>query len=61
MTEVEVPKLEIAREYLDRAIEFFLAGTNYFSAIHLSAAAEELPARVSLGINVLLLKRRHGP
>ena len=42
MTEVEVSKLEIAREYLDAAIGFLLAGTNYFCAIHLSAAAEEL-------------------
>ena len=42
MTEAEVSKLEIAAEYLDAAIEFFLAGTNYFCAIHLSAAAEEL-------------------
>lgn len=42
MTEVVVPKLEIAREYLDAAIEFFLAEKNYFCAIHLSAAAEEL-------------------
>jgi len=42
VTEVEVSKLEIASEYLNAAIEFFLAGTNYFCAIHLSAAAEEL-------------------
>ena len=42
MTEVEVSKLTIAGEYLDAAIEFFLARTNYFCAIHLSAAAEEL-------------------
>lgn len=42
MTEVEISKLEIAREYLDAAIELFLAGTNYFCAIHLSAVAEEL-------------------
>ena len=42
MTEVEVSKLEIASEYLDAAIGLFLAGTNYFCAIHLSAAAEEL-------------------
>jgi hypothetical protein len=38
----EVAKLEIALEYLDGAIEFFLAGRNFFCAIHLSAAAEEL-------------------
>ena len=42
MTEVEISKLRIAGEYLDAAIEFFLARTNYFCAIHLSAAAEEL-------------------
>ena len=42
MTEIAVSKLEIASEYLDAAIEFFLARTNYFCAIHLSAAAEEL-------------------
>lgn len=42
MTEVNVSKLDIASEYLDAAIGFFLAGTNYFCAIHLSAAAEEL-------------------
>jgi hypothetical protein len=42
VTEAEVSKLEIASEYLDAAVGFFLAGTNYFCAIHLSAAAEEL-------------------
>lgn len=42
MSEVEIAKLDIACEYLNAAIEFFLAGTNYFSAIHLCAAAEEL-------------------
>jgi hypothetical protein len=42
MTEREVPKLEIAHEYLDAAIEFFLARTNFLCAIHLAAAAEEL-------------------
>jgi hypothetical protein len=42
VNEVEVSKLEIASEYLDAAIGFFLARTNYFCAIHLSAAAEEL-------------------
>jgi hypothetical protein len=35
-------KLDIAREYLDAAIEFFLARHNFFSVIHLAAAAEEL-------------------
>jgi hypothetical protein len=42
MTEREVTKLEVAREYLDAAIDFFLTGRNFFCAIHLSAAAEEL-------------------
>ncbi len=42
VTEVEISKLEIASEYLDAAIGFFLARANYFCAIHLSAAAEEL-------------------
>lgn len=42
MTGATVSKLEIAREYLDAAIGFLLARTNYFCAIHLSAAAEEL-------------------
>jgi hypothetical protein len=35
-------KLDIAREYLDTAIEFFLAGERFFCVIHLAAAAEEL-------------------
>src|SRR5262249_33210480 len=39
MTEVEVPLLEIAREYLDAAIEFFLKRTKFFCAIHLAGAA----------------------
>ena len=42
MTEVEVPLLEIAREYLDAAIEFFLKRTKFFCAIHLAGAAGEL-------------------
>lgn len=42
MTEKECRKLDVACEYLDAAIEFFLAGRNLFCAIHLSAAAEEL-------------------
>jgi hypothetical protein len=37
-----VPKYEIAREYLDAAIEFYLTGTNLFCAVHLAGAAEEL-------------------
>jgi hypothetical protein len=36
MTEIEVPVLEIAREYLDAAIEFFLERTKFFCAIHLA-------------------------
>ena len=42
MTEQEVSKLAVAREYLDAAIEFFLAQKNFFCAIHLAATAEEL-------------------
>ena len=42
MTEREISKLDIAREYLDAAIEFFLPETNLFCAIHLAGAAEEL-------------------
>jgi hypothetical protein len=42
MTEFEVPMLEIAREYLDAAIEFFLERTKFFCAIHLAGAAGEL-------------------
>ena len=40
--QVVVPKREIAREYLDAAIEFYLVGTNFICAIHLAGAAEEL-------------------
>ena len=42
MAEMKVAKCDVALEYLDAAIEFFLAGRNLFCAIHLSAAAEEL-------------------
>lgn len=42
MTERDISKLEIAREYLDAAIEFFLTQSNFFCAINLAAAAEEL-------------------
>src|SRR5215813_5965710 len=42
MTEIEVPMLEIAREYLDAALEFFLKQTKFFCAIHLAGAAGEL-------------------
>jgi hypothetical protein len=39
---VVVSKREIAREFLDAAIEFYLEGTNLICAIHLAGAAEEL-------------------
>jgi hypothetical protein len=39
---VVLPKREIAREFLDAAIEFYLTGTNLVCAIHLAGAAEEL-------------------
>ncbi len=42
MTERTVCKLDIACEYLDAAIEFFLERHNYFCTIHLASAAEEL-------------------
>ena len=42
MSKQVVSKREIAREYLDAAIEFYLTGTNLFCAIHLAGAAEEL-------------------
>jgi hypothetical protein len=42
LTGREISKIEIAIEYLDAAIEFLLARTNFFCAIHLAAAAEEL-------------------
>jgi hypothetical protein len=42
MVEHEFSKLDIAREFLDAAIELFIGGRNFFCAIHLSAAAEEL-------------------
>jgi hypothetical protein len=42
MAEAVYSKLDIAREYLDAAIEFLLAQNNFFCSIHLAAAAEEL-------------------
>ena len=42
MVEATYSKIDIAREYLDAAIESFLAQSNFFCAIHLAAAAEEL-------------------
>ncbi len=35
-------KLDIAREYLDLAMQCYIEHRNYFSAIHLAGAAEEL-------------------
>ncbi len=35
-------KLDIAREYLDLAMQCYADGRDYFSTIHLAAAAEEL-------------------
>ena len=42
MAEADYCKRDIACEYLDAAIECFLAKSNLFCAIHLAAAAEEL-------------------
>jgi hypothetical protein len=42
MGEREVAKIDIALEYLDAAITFFLTQRNFFCSIHLAAAAEEL-------------------
>jgi hypothetical protein len=42
MIKRKVFKLDLAREYLDTALKFFLGRTNFFCAIHLAAAAEEL-------------------
>ena len=42
MAKTDISKLDIAVEYLDAAIGFYMAQQNYFCAIHLSAAAEEL-------------------
>jgi hypothetical protein len=42
VTERKVSKLKIAHEYLDAAIEFFLARTNFFCAIPLAAAGEDV-------------------
>jgi len=42
MARATYSKIEIASEYLDAAIEFFLARNNFFCVIHLAAAAEEL-------------------
>jgi hypothetical protein len=42
MPEAIYSKIDIACEYLDAAINFFLARNNFFCAIHLATAAEEL-------------------
>ena len=42
MLHCSTPKHEVACELLDRAIELFLRGDSYYSALHLGGAAEEL-------------------
>ena len=42
MSTIEIPKLEIAREYLELAMQLYVERRNYFCAIHLAAAAAEL-------------------
>jgi hypothetical protein len=42
MTEAVYTKLDIAREYLDTAMQLYVEKRNYFAAIHLAATAEEL-------------------
>jgi hypothetical protein len=42
MAEAIVTKLAIACEYLDLAMQLYIEERNYFCAIHLAAAAEEL-------------------
>ena len=37
-----VPKHAIAGEHLDRAIELYLRGDSFYSALHLGGAAEEI-------------------
>lgn len=37
-----IPKHTIAIQHLDRAIELYLRGDSYFSALHLGGAAEEI-------------------
>lgn len=39
---IEVPKLDIAIEYLDAAMQMYVDQRNYFCAIHLAGAAAEL-------------------
>src|ERR1700730_17778092 len=42
MADAEYSKLQIAGEYLDAAMQFYIDQQNYFCAIHLAAAAAEL-------------------
>jgi hypothetical protein len=42
MAEATYSKLDIAREFLDTAMRLYVEERDYFSAIHLAAAAEEL-------------------
>ena len=42
MSESTYKKLDIASEYLELALSLFVQGRDYFSIIHLAAAAEEL-------------------
>lgn len=42
MTNAVYRKLDIAYEYLETAMRLYVEETDYFSAIHLAAAAEEL-------------------
>ena len=39
---LQVPKHEVACELLERAIELYLRGDSFYSALHLGGAAEEL-------------------
>jgi hypothetical protein len=54
VTEVEVSKLEIASEYLDAAIGFFLARTNYFCATISRRRQRNCLARIFPKINASL-------
>lgn len=42
MADAEYSKLQIALEYIDAAMQFYIDRRNYFCAIHLAAAAAEL-------------------
>jgi hypothetical protein len=45
MTNAVYSKLDIAYEYLETAMRLYVEETDYFSAFHLAAAAEELFGR----------------